>query len=82
MEKGVRQLQYLGYHVVVRNSGGLAVVLDDGVLNISLVLPDVRHISIHDCYEAMVSLIKSMLSDVTNDIEAYEIVGSYCPGGL
>ncbi|SDQ12399.1 lipoate--protein ligase family protein [Virgibacillus salinus] len=80
IEEGVELLNKQGYHVVVRNSGGLAVALDAGVLNISLVLPDVKHISIHDCYEAMVSFIQYMLRDLTNEIEAYEIVGSYCPG--
>ncbi|MGP4106199.1 lipoate--protein ligase family protein [Virgibacillus sp. L01] len=80
IEEGVELLNEQGYHVIVRNSGGLAVALDAGVLNISLVLPDVKHISIHDCYEAMVSFIQYMLRDLTNDIEAYEIVGSYCPG--
>lgn len=80
IEEGVELLNEQGYYVVVRNSGGLAVALDAGVLNISLVLPDVKHISIHDCYEAMVSFIQYMLRDLTNDIEAYEIVGSYCPG--
>ncbi|MFB4169876.1 biotin/lipoate A/B protein ligase family protein [Virgibacillus sp. JSM 102003] len=80
IEEGVELLNEQGYHVVVRNSGGLAVALDAGVLNISLILPDVKHISIHDCYEAMVSFIQYMLRDLTNNIEAYEIVGSYCPG--
>lgn len=80
IEEGVELLNEQGYYVVVRNSGGLAVALDAGVLNISLVLPDVKHISIHDCYEAMVRFIQYMLRDLTNDIEAYEIVGSYCPG--
>lgn len=80
LAEGVHFLAEQGYHVVVRNSGGLAVPLDSGVLNLSLVLPDVRHLSIHDCYEAMVSFIKYMLNDLTDDIEAYEIVGSFCPG--
>jgi octanoyl-[GcvH]:protein N-octanoyltransferase len=80
IEKGVRFLASHGYHVVVRNSGGLAVALDGGVLNLSLVLPGVKHLSIHECYEAMVSFIQHMLQDVTNDIKAYEIVESYCPG--
>lgn len=78
--EGVRFLADEGYHVVVRNSGGLAVALDSGVLNISLVLPGVKRISIYDCYEAMVSLVQYMLRDLTDEIEAYEIVGSYCPG--
>ena len=80
IDAGVKLLNERGFHVIVRNSGGLAVALDDGVLNLSLVLPGVKHISIHDCYEAMVSFIKYMLRDATDKIKAYEIVGSYCPG--
>ena len=80
LDEGVQFLKKEGYHVMVRNSGGLAVALDEGVLNLSLILPDVKHLSIHDCYEAMVSFIQYMLKDVTDDIKAFEIVGSYCPG--
>lgn len=80
LDEGVQFLKNEGYHVMVRNSGGLAVALDRGVLNLSLILPDVKHLSIHDCYEAMVSFIQYMLKDVTDDIKAFEIVGSYCPG--
>lgn len=77
---GIQLLRNRGFHVIVRNSGGLAVALDDGVLNISLVLPGVKHISISECYEAMVNFVQYMLRDFTNEIEAYEIIGSYCPG--
>ncbi|WP_404455823.1 biotin/lipoate A/B protein ligase family protein [Oceanobacillus kapialis] len=80
IEEGVSFLQHSGKNVVIRNSGGLAVALDKGVLNISLILPGVKHISIHDCYEAMVSFVQYMLRDVTDAIEAYEIGDSYCPG--
>ncbi|MFS0673203.1 biotin/lipoate A/B protein ligase family protein [Ornithinibacillus sp. 179-J 7C1 HS] len=80
VEDGVRLLASHGYHVIVRNSGGLAVALDEGVLNLSLVLPGVKHLSIHECYEAMVRFVQYMLKDVTEEIEAYEIVESYCPG--
>ena len=80
LKQGVQILAKQDYHVIIRNSGGLAVALDEGVLNISLILPDVKHISIHDCYEAMVRFVQFMLADVTDAIEAYEIVGSYCPG--
>ncbi|MFD1036901.1 biotin/lipoate A/B protein ligase family protein [Virgibacillus byunsanensis] len=80
IEEGVQLLTEQGYQVIVRNSGGLAVALDEGVLNISLVLPGVRNISILECYEAMVSFVQYMLQDLTGEIEAYEIVGSYCPG--
>src|SRR5699024_2331985 len=68
-----------GYHVIVRKSGGLAVALDEGVLYVSVSLRDVKEVSVFDCCGEMVQFVRYMLSDVTNDIEAYEIVGSYCP---
>lgn len=80
IEAGVQLLADSGYKAVIRNSGGLAVALDQGVLNISLILPHVKKISIHDGYEAMFHFIQYMLRDLTNEIKAYEIVGSYCPG--
>jgi octanoyl-[GcvH]:protein N-octanoyltransferase/lipoyl amidotransferase len=80
VEEGVQDLAKKGYHVIVRNSGGLAVPLDRGVLNLSLVVPDIQHLSIHDCYEAMVRFVQYMLRDLTEEIEAFEVVGSYCPG--
>ncbi|WP_214480919.1 biotin/lipoate A/B protein ligase family protein [Bacillus sp. SM2101] len=78
---GVRYLQSQGYRVIVRNSGGLAVVLDEGVLNISLIFPDTeKGIDINRGYDAMVELVKHMLSPFHLQIEAKEIIGSYCPG--
>ena len=78
---GVRLLQSMGYHVIVRNSGGLAVVLDQNVLNISLIFPDnEKGIQINRGYDAMLDLMKEMLSEYNVEIEAREIVGSYCPG--
>src|SRR5699024_4134821 len=38
INEGVRFLKQSGYEVIVRNSGRLAVALDTGVLNISLIL--------------------------------------------
>jgi octanoyl-[GcvH]:protein N-octanoyltransferase len=67
--------------VIVRNSGGLAVVLDEGVLNISLVFPEgEKAIDINRGYDAMFELTKDMFKDLTSEIEAKEIIGSYCPG--
>lgn len=80
LEEGAKFLQAQEQNIIVRNSGGLAVALDAGVLNISLLLPGVKELSIHDCYEAMVFLMKEVFSPYTDAIEAYEIVGSYCPG--
>ncbi|MBM7645415.1 octanoyl-[GcvH]:protein N-octanoyltransferase [Scopulibacillus daqui] len=81
LKDGLDYLASQGYHYVVRNSGGLAVVLDEGVLNISLIFPEKnRRISIDQGYEAMVSLIDKMLEPYHLKIEAREIIGSYCPG--
>ena len=73
-------LKEKGYDVIVRNSGGLAVVLDEGVLNLSLVFPEKKGIDINRGYDAMWELVKEMFEDFDHEIEAREIVGSYCPG--
>ncbi|WP_404330505.1 biotin/lipoate A/B protein ligase family protein [Mesobacillus maritimus] len=81
LQKGLDYLEEQGYQYIVRNSGGLAVVLDEGVLNLSLILPEVeKGIDINRGYDAMWLLIKKMFSDFAIEIDAREIVGSYCPG--
>ncbi|MDP4162035.1 MAG: lipoate--protein ligase family protein [Bacillota bacterium] len=81
LNDGLEFLKQQGYRYLVRNSGGLAVVLDEGVLNISLIFPEKENgIDINRGYDAMWLLIQSMFSDFTKTIEAKEIVGSYCPG--
>ena len=81
LQEGVQFLQDQGYNVVVRNSGGLAVVLDEGVLNVSLILRETENsIDINRGYDAMWNLIQRMLKDYNATIEAKEIIGSYCPG--
>lgn len=81
LNRGLEVLHNLGYRTVVRNSGGLAVVLDDGVLNLSLILPEsVGTITIDEGYEAMTQFVRDMLAPFNQTIEAREIVGSYCPG--
>ena len=70
-----------GYDCIVRNSGGLAVVLDEGILNLTLIFPERdRKIEINRGYDAMWELIKYMFRDFDAEIKAGEIVGSYCPG--
>lgn len=80
IKEGISYLQEKGYKAVVRNSGGLAVLLDKGVVNLSFIFPDAKHIGIHDGYQAMVSFIQYIFRDLTDKIEAFEVVGSYCPG--
>lgn len=81
IQQGMQLLQTKGYHPIVRNSGGLAVLLDAGVLNISIVLSEqTEALSINDGYDVMVAFVKALFPEVAEKIKAYEIVGSYCPG--
>src|SRR5699024_10797814 len=80
IEAGIDYMNELGYDVIIRNSGGLAVLLDKGVLNMSLILPNKKHLSIHEGYELMYQFIQYLFKEYTTKIEAYEIIGSYCPG--
>ncbi|MDF1507216.1 lipoate--protein ligase family protein [Robertmurraya sp. DFI.2.37] len=78
---GLQHLEERGYRYIVRNSGGLAVVLDEGVLNVSLIFPETENgIDINRGYDAMLALVAAMFADLNVEIEAREIVGSYCPG--
>ncbi|MEH7128697.1 lipoate--protein ligase family protein [Neobacillus drentensis] len=81
LQEGIEFLHEQGYQAIVRNSGGLAVILDEGVLNISLIFPEAeKGIDINRGYDAMWQLIQNMFADFPHQIEAREIVGSYCPG--
>ena len=59
IERGIEYVKDLGYNVIIRNSGGLAVLLDKGVLNLSLILPNKSELSIHDGYELMYQFIQN-----------------------
>lgn len=78
--EGLSFLKENNYDAIVRNSGGLAVALDEDVINLSIILPNAKHVSIDEGYEMMYHFIQTLFSEWTNDILAYEIVGSYCPG--
>lgn len=70
------------YHPVVRNSGGLAVVADDGILNFSMILPQefTNQTSINHGYDTMKAIISNALSSFNVTIDSFEVVNSYCPG--
>ncbi|MDN4492063.1 lipoate--protein ligase family protein [Ureibacillus aquaedulcis] len=81
VQEGIQYLHSRNYQAIVRNSGGLAVVLDSGVLNISIILSErVGAININEGYDVMVDLIKLLFPEACDKIKAYEIIGSYCPG--
>ncbi|MEC0231602.1 lipoate--protein ligase family protein [Paenibacillus alba] len=70
-----------GFETAVRNSGGAAVPLDLGLVNVSLLLPkeagDMEH---RKDFDLMVALIRDVLSSTTDRIDQGEIMGSFCPG--
>jgi octanoyl-[GcvH]:protein N-octanoyltransferase len=81
LQDGIQYLEDQGFQVIVRNSGGLAVVLDEGVLNISLIFPEKeRTIDINQGYDTMKALVDHLLDPYGVTFDAYEIIGSYCPG--
>lgn len=80
LEEGLTFLKENNYKAVIRNSGGLAVALDKGVVNLSFILPNTGDVSINDGYDIMYAFIQKLFNQFTKDIKAYEIVGSYCPG--
>lgn len=83
INEAMQFLETKEYTPIVRNSGGLAVVLDTGILNISLIMNEEEsRIDIDSGYDAMVALIRLLFPEVASRIEAYEIVGSYCPGSF
>ena len=70
------------HDVVIRNSGGLAVVSDPGVLNVSLIYPsNGNRLTINTGYEFMLDFIRKTFYPLfPYEIKAYEITNSYCFG--
>lgn len=73
-----------GYDYMIRNSGGLAVVSDPGVLNVSLIYPSKKdnRFSIDEGYEMMLHFIRKTFYPrfPEKKIEAFEVKHSYCFG--
>lgn len=82
LPSAIQSITTHGYHPVVRNSGGLAVVADQGILNFSLILPQEfsNQTSINHGYEMMKSIISSALASFNTKVESFEVTDSYCPG--
>ncbi|UUZ84485.1 hypothetical protein LJK88_12890 [Paenibacillus sp. P26] len=77
-----RRLEEQGYAVGVRNSGGAAVPLDLGVVNVTLMLPIRRRgeIGFRDDFERMYLLLREALRETGLPVDKGEIEGAYCPG--
>ncbi|WP_433750384.1 lipoate--protein ligase family protein [Paenibacillus amylolyticus] len=75
------QIRSRGTAVCVRPSGGAAVPLNPGVVNVSLILPNPGHaINIHDDFREMASIIAESLTPWSNQAQTGEVQGAFCPG--
>ncbi|PMD68121.1 lipoate--protein ligase family protein [Companilactobacillus nuruki] len=79
LQAGLEMLSEKNYLFYLRNSGGLGVVTDNGILNCSIFLPDKDNLQIDDAYEKMYSLLRDAFSE---QIKTGEIKDSYCPGSF
>ena len=77
-----RELERLGLSTAVRNSGGAAVPLDPGVVNLSLILPLTGQTAVrfNDDFQLMYDLISAALHSTGVQVDKGEISGAYCPG--
>jgi octanoyl-[GcvH]:protein N-octanoyltransferase len=74
-------LESQGYQTAVRNSGGAAVPLDLGVVNVSLLLPmSQATISHNKHFELMARLLRETLWKLTSEVNNGEVTGAFCPG--
>ncbi|WP_442603541.1 lipoate--protein ligase family protein [Paenibacillus sp. KN14-4R] len=74
-------LERQGYRVAVRNSGGAAVPLDAGVVNVTLITPKLQgNIDFRKDFERMYRFIQNALQFWTDGVNKGEIIGSFCPG--
>lgn len=81
--EGDAWLRSQGYNTAVRHSGGAAVPLDAGVVNLSLILPfdsTGKAPDFHDDFEVMVQLIRDALHSTGAQVDTGEIAGAFCPG--
>lgn len=82
-KKALEVIKDYEHDYIIRNSGGLGVISDPGVLNISLIYPtSEERLSIDQAYEMMLRFVQDALYPLFpgKKIEAYEITNSYCFG--
>jgi octanoyl-[GcvH]:protein N-octanoyltransferase len=81
----MQALEEQGIRTAVRHSGGAAVPLDAGIINVSLLLPkSPGKLDFHDDFRLLASLIAEAVAvshpQAAALIRAEEVTGSYCPG--
>ena len=81
--EAVAALEAAGWKTAVRPSGGAAVPLDEGVVNVSLMLPQpAGAVRLNEDFARMAALIRETVERMAPGarIEAGEVRGAYCPG--
>ncbi|WNS41700.1 lipoyl protein ligase domain-containing protein [Paenibacillus sp. MMS20-IR301] len=78
-------LERQGMRTAVRHSGGAAVPLDAGIVNVSLLLPKpAGKLDFHDDFRLLAALITEAVAvshpQAAAFVRAEEVTGSYCPG--
>lgn len=81
-DQGVAYLHQQGYETTIREQGGLGVVVDEGVLNVSLILPTTLkpYSGLYEAYDTLVMLLQRAFKESPHKLYFYEIEHSYCPG--
>lgn len=81
-EEGRTWIESMGYPTTVREQGGLGVIVDEGVINVSLILPTtlLPYSGLYEAYDTMVMLLQKGLKHYHKKLQFYEITNSYCPG--
>ncbi|NMO94447.1 lipoate--protein ligase family protein [Paenibacillus lemnae] len=82
-EQAAVHLRRQGYDTAVRHSGGAAVPLDAGVVNLSLILPlgsGKENRDFHPAFQWMAELISEALKETGRRVDTGEIKGAFCPG--
>lgn len=83
LPQGITMIRQQGYTPLVRSIGGLAVVADMGIVNLSLVLPNQLgkdKLDMGQAYQLMVACLREILPLEEQNLEVREIKDSYCPG--
>lgn len=82
VEEALQWLASRGWPAAVRNSGGAAVPLDSGVVNLSLILPNagMLHEGYRNDFEDMYLLIREALIHTGELVQKGLVEGAYCPG--
>ncbi|MBC8079137.1 MAG: lipoate--protein ligase family protein [Gorillibacterium sp.] len=79
--EAMESLRIMGMEVGVRNSGGAAVPLDLGVVNVSVILPNpLKTLDFHQDFQYLIDLVKGGLGQAGKMIDSGEVAGAYCPG--